>query len=412
MYKFEGSTDFFVAQLLADQQEPVIVEETPKPRVITNLNQDELLQKLHQSKGQCSPSDSEISVYIRRMGQKIPQGDLISTVYYPYCGADVAHVFLLFPSCTSVVGFGRDDFGGIDNLNYYNEDNNFMSVPVWFAGGFDSHKYHEEKGNDYPDGRYKVCPDVLLRITQVLGGEILKIETEQLGPDKEDVIHHVHFMLDDVERRFTYAKYEVKRRTEIVDSPVRNYLVSQNPDALLLKAIPDVLLTQYDDGLEMALATVNRKEQIVISDGRTYNWEKNYSKKDEPQPVFVPYTNLKAIELSRPFGYGSTIFIGHGEQLMNGYASKRSKKHDTQESTKIVNNLESAKENKELSPARTEVKNKPSETEIKKAAKTDKISSIGTAAKFFLPFQLHRKFLKTTGNKKAIDDSTSNLEIK
>ncbi|MCL9682570.1 hypothetical protein [Legionella maioricensis] len=321
MWKYNGSTDFFAEQVIADSIEENESNAEADQRV-THYTHEELLKKLRESKHRSSrnPNCQELT----NLGQEINAKKSVSTVYYPYCGADVGHVFLLFPYCTTMIGFGRDDFGGLEDLNYYNENNDFTSVPLFYANGFDSHKYHEAQSYKYPDSKYKVCPDVLLRITQILGGEILSVEKTKVGEGKDDFIYYINFMLNDLQRTFIYAKYEVNCNSFLPtpNSPVRDYLISQSPDALLLKAIPDVLLT-YEDGLTLALASVSQEEQIVLSDARTYNWDKSFQQKDEPQPVFLRNARLDSVHLNSSFGYGTTLFIGNGSQLRQIYHVER-----------------------------------------------------------------------------------------
>lgn len=350
MWKYEGSTSFFAEQVIADSIDQNESESDIKPvQTVTHYTRDELLLKLRESKNR-SPNNSTCTK-LAEIGHKIGEKKSASTVYYPYCGADVTHVFLLFPHCTTMVGFGRDDFGGIEDLNYYNENDEFISVPVSYANGFDSHKYHEAKGYKYLDNKYKVCPDILLRITQILGGEIISVEKTKVGEGKEDCIYQIDFMLDNLKRTFIYAKYEVNFNQLLLtsSSPVRNYLVSQSPDALLLKAIPDVLLS-CEDGLALALASVSKEEQIVLSDARTYNWDKFFHKKDEPQPVFLKNAQLDSMALPSSFGYGTTLFIGNGSQL--------------QHSQSVENQLEQT--DAEVKPAITE----PTKEQVKKSERT------------------------------------------
>lgn len=306
MIKYDGSTSFFVQQIISDYSDENESNQEPK-QTITNYTNDELLQKLRESKYRLS-NDSNCK-NLMGISQQIREKKLVSTVYYPYCGADVTHAFLLFPHCTTMVGFGRDDFGGIEDLNYYNENDNFTHVPLSYANGFDSHKYHEVKGYKYSDNKYKVCPDVLLRITQILNGEVISLEKIRIGDGENDIIYQINFMLDNIKRTFIYAKYEIncEHDSPVASSPVRDYLVSQSPDALLLKAIPDTLLT-YKDGLALAIASVSQEKQIVLSDARTYNWKKNFHQIDEPQPVFSKNAKLDSINLRASFGYGSVLW--------------------------------------------------------------------------------------------------------
>ncbi|KTC78379.1 hypothetical protein [Legionella brunensis] len=113
-----------------------------------------------------------------------------------------------------------------------------------------------------------------MRITQILGGKVLSVTDLQLGEKKDDIAYQIKFVLNDIERTFVYAKYEVsfKYAHPFENTPVRTFLISQNPDALLLKAIPDTLL-ELPDGLAMARAAVTKEEQLVLSDARTYNWQ-------------------------------------------------------------------------------------------------------------------------------------------
>ncbi len=317
MWKYNGSTDFFAQQVIADSVDVNENDVEPK-QIITHYTENELLQKLRESKPRLLNNSTHKNLEnLEKIGRKISHRKHVSTVYYPYCGADVTHAFLLFPDCTTMVGFGRDDFGGIADLNFYNDNNDFTSVPLSYADGFDSHKYHEVKGSQYLDHKYKVCPDVLLRITQILGGEILSVEKNKIGEGKSDCVYQIDFMLNNIKRTFIYAKYEVNcdHYLPTTSSPVRDYLVSQSPDALLLKAIPDVLLN-CEDGLALACASVSREDQIVLSDSRTFNWNKNIYQKDEPQPVFSEPAQLDSMRLDIPFGYGKTLFIGDGSQLL------------------------------------------------------------------------------------------------
>lgn len=314
MHKYGASTDFFVQQLINEAAVESNDNNAEPDQRVTEHTVGELLQKLRESRHQ--PSQNTHQDNLRKTGEKLSQKKSALTVYYPYCGADVTHAFLLFPHCTTMVGFGRDDFGSIEDLNYYNENNDFVQVPISYAMGFDSHKYHNTQAHKYPDNKYKVCPDVLLRITQVLGGEILSVDKNQLGEGKNDCVYQIHFMLDGIERTFIYAKYEIQTENSLttINSPVRDYLVSQTPDALLLKAIPDYLL-ECKDGLALACASVTQSEQIVVSDARTYSWNKRFSQADEPQPVFLKNASLDSIKFQGSIGYGSTLFIGHGAQL-------------------------------------------------------------------------------------------------
>ncbi len=148
MFKFDGSTAFFVQQLIDDAAENNDNNAGPDQRV-TEHAAGELLQKLHESKHQ--PSNNTHQDNLIKIGRELSQKKSVSTVYYPYCGADVTHAFLLFPHCTTMVGFGRDDFGGIEDLNYYNEDNDFVQVPLSYAMGFDSHQYHDSQARKYPN---------------------------------------------------------------------------------------------------------------------------------------------------------------------------------------------------------------------------------------------------------------------
>ncbi|KTD11364.1 hypothetical protein [Legionella jamestowniensis] len=313
--KTDGSTDFFVSQILADYEENN-PQETPCIHATTEYSNSELLERLHHSKLFASGLHDVRCTELKKMSLKMNSAQSVSSVYYPFCGADVTHVFLLFPSCTSVVGFGRDEFGDIGNLNYYSNTNDFSAVPLGYTSGFDSHKYHEVQGKKYPDGKYKVCPDILLRITQILGGKILSVATKQVGDSETDIVHEIKFLWNDIERSFIYAQYEVCCNYQLPEesSSVRDFLLSQNPDALLLKAIPDVLLA-YPDGLAMAKALVRHESQLVLSDTRTYNWNKTFYQREQPQPVFSDSAELKSIPLFFSFGYGRMLFIGNGAQL-------------------------------------------------------------------------------------------------
>ncbi|CEK10956.1 hypothetical protein [Legionella hackeliae] len=311
--KYDGSLTFLASQLITENDnDQVLTHEIPQ---ITDYNKTELLKRLRVSKFNSANSMDTRCTELRKISAQI-NSNSVSSVYYPYCGADVTHVFLLFPSCTTAVGFGRDEFGEVENLNYYNENDDFILAPTGHSGGFDSHQYHEEQGSKYPDNQYKVCPDILLRITQTLGGEVLSVERKQLGDTVEDSVHEIKFLLDNIERSFIYAQYEINFALILPSnsSPIRDFLVSQNPDALLLKAIPDVLL-EYPDGLAVTKASVTQESQIVLSDARTYNWQKRSTEKPQPQPVFSNSAKLQSISLYFTFGYGSVLFIGNGAQL-------------------------------------------------------------------------------------------------
>ncbi|ASQ45664.1 hypothetical protein [Legionella clemsonensis] len=359
--KTDGSTAFFVSQIIADYEKEIQQEE-PFIQPATQYSNSELLKRLHHSKLHASGLNDIRCNELKKASSEINSAQSVSSVYYPFCGADVTHVFLLFPSCTSVIGFGRDEFGDISNLNYYNDNGDFVAVPLGYTSGFDSHKYHEAQGQKYPDSKYKVCPDILLRITQILGGKILSVGTKQIGKTENDIIHEIKFLLDDIERSFIYAQYEIYCDYRLPDesSPVRDFLLSQNPDALLLKAIPDILFA-YPDGLAMAKASVMHESQLVLSDTRTYNWNKMAHQMEQPQPVFSHGEELKFLPLFFSFGYGRMLFIGNGSQLKGIPSKKTSAKVACSSQDSMITS--------------TTARNAEKQKEIKSEVTTDKIAS-------------------------------------
>lgn len=207
-----------------------------------------------------------------------------------------------------MVGFGVEPFGNADDFK--DERAIKHNMETWGVHGFDSIRNFAERGIEFADNDYHICIDAVYRIVGTLKGRLVNIERESL--DNENEIYHIDFVLDGKPRRFTYCAYRIINEPP-TNNPVRSYLTAQKPDALLLKAIPDGLY-QYKDFINLALAQAPQTARYVLSDARIMKGSQMAF--NSPHPVFKQSANLKKISLKKDIGYGRTLFLGDGSDLI------------------------------------------------------------------------------------------------
>lgn len=118
-------------------------------------------------------------------------------------------------------------------------------METWGVAGFDSLRDFTERSFEFADEEYYVCIDAVYRIVGTLKGRLINIEKEFLAEENEmndrgrtSEIYHIDFTLEGKTRRFTYCQHYLESNERV---SLHDYLVTQEPDAILLKGIPDGL---------------------------------------------------------------------------------------------------------------------------------------------------------------------------